>query len=80
MLKHDWTNEVQEVLRLQQEMDSRLSVPVSTQFIQQVPCQGRSEGFGDFKIGEQVIQSVKYAYGLVPPAKEEKWRQGMTAD
>jgi len=30
------------------------------------------EGFGDFKIGEKVIQTVKYAHSLVPPAKEEK--------
>jgi len=30
------------------------------------------EGFGDFNIGEQVIQTVKYARGLVPPVKEEK--------
>jgi len=38
------------------------------------------EGFRDFKMGEQVIQTVKYAYGLVPPAKEEKRWHGMTAD
>jgi hypothetical protein len=29
------------------------------------------EGFGDFKIGEQVIRTVKYADDLVLLAKEE---------
>jgi len=77
MLKHDWNSEVQEVLRLQQEMDSMLFVPISTQLIQWVPCK---EGSGDFKIGQQVIQTVKYAYGLVPPAKEGKRWHDMTAD
>jgi hypothetical protein len=38
------------------------------------------EGFGDLKIGKQVIQTVKYAHVLVPQAKAEKRRQGMTAD
>jgi hypothetical protein len=36
-------------------------------------------GFGDFKIGGQVIQSVKYAYDLVLVAKEEAVLQGMIA-
>ena len=30
------------------------------------------EGFGDFKIGGQIIQTVKYAGDLVLLAKEEK--------
>jgi len=30
------------------------------------------EGFGDFKIGGQIIQTVKYADDLVLPAKKEK--------
>jgi hypothetical protein len=30
------------------------------------------EGFGDFKIGGQIIHTVKYAYNLVLLAKEEK--------
>ena len=35
------------------------------------------EGFGDFKIGEQVIHAVKYADDLVLLAKEEKMLQDM---
>jgi hypothetical protein len=36
-------------------------------------------GFGDFKIGGQVIHNVKYAYDLVLLAKEEAVLQGMIA-
>jgi hypothetical protein len=35
------------------------------------------EGFGDFKIGGQVIHTVKYADYLVLLAREEKVLQGM---
>jgi hypothetical protein len=35
------------------------------------------EGFGDFKIGGQIIHTVKYADGLVLLAKEEKVLQDM---
>jgi len=35
------------------------------------------EGFGDFKIGGQIIQTVKYANDLVLLAKEEKVLQNM---
>jgi hypothetical protein len=35
------------------------------------------EGFGDFKIGEQAIRTVKYADDLVLLAKEETALQGM---
>jgi hypothetical protein len=35
------------------------------------------EGFGDFKIGGQIINSVKYADGLVLLAEEEKVLQDM---
>jgi len=35
------------------------------------------EGFGDFKIGGQIIHTVKYAYDLVLLAKEEKVLQDM---
>jgi hypothetical protein len=35
------------------------------------------EGFGDFKIGGQIIHSVKYADDLVLLAKEEKVLQDM---
>jgi ABC-type enterochelin transport system substrate-binding protein len=36
------------------------------------------EGFGDFKIGGQIINTVKYADELVLLAKEEKVLQDMT--
>ena len=36
------------------------------------------KGFGDFKIGGQVIHTVKYADDLVLLAKEEKVLQDMT--
>jgi hypothetical protein len=35
------------------------------------------EGFGDFKIGGQIIHNVKYAEDLVLLAKEEKVIQDM---
>ena len=35
------------------------------------------DGSGDFNIGGQIIQTVKYADGLVLTAKEEKVLQGM---
>ena len=35
------------------------------------------EGFGDFKIGGQIIRTVKYADDLVLLAKEKKVLQGM---
>jgi hypothetical protein len=35
------------------------------------------EGFGDFKIGGQVIRTVKYAEDLVLLAREENVLQGM---
>ena len=37
------------------------------------------EGFGDFRIGEQVIRTVKYADGLVLQVKEETVLQFMIA-
>jgi hypothetical protein len=35
------------------------------------------EGFGDFKIGGQVIGTVRYADDLVLPAREETVLQGV---
>ena len=37
-----------------------------------------TDGLGDFKIGGQIIQTVKYADDLVLMTKEEKVLQGMT--
>jgi hypothetical protein len=39
--------------------------------------EGALEGVGDFKIGRQIIQTVKYADDLVLLAKEEKVLQNM---
>jgi hypothetical protein len=39
---------------------------------------GSFEGFGDLKIGGQVIRTVKYADELVLLAKEEMVLQGLT--
>jgi hypothetical protein len=36
------------------------------------------KGLGDFKIGGQIIHTVKYADDLVLQAKEEKVQQDMT--
>jgi len=38
---------------------------------------GALDGFGDFKIGGQIIQTVKYADDIVIMAKEETVLQGM---
>ena len=38
------------------------------------------EGFGDFKIGGQIIHTVKYADDLVLPAKEVKVLQDMNVE
>ena len=48
-----------------------LYVTNSVQLVQQMPCQGSSGGFGDFKIEGQIIHIVKYAEVLVLMAKEE---------
>ena len=48
-----------------------LSVTNSIQIIKHLSCQRRSEGFGDFKIG-QVIHTLKYADEHVL-AKEERY-------
>jgi hypothetical protein len=47
-----------------------------TNFVQ--PQQVRYEGFGEFKIGGQIIRTVKRANDLVPPAVKETVLQGMT--
>jgi hypothetical protein len=39
--------------------------------------QERLEGFGDFKVGRQIIRTVRYAYDLVLLAKEETVLQSM---
>jgi hypothetical protein len=36
------------------------------------------EGFGDFKVGEYIIRSVKYADDLVLLAKQERVLRGIT--
>ena len=54
-----------------------LFITNSVQLVQRMPYQGALEGFGDFKIGGQVIHIVKYADDLVLLAKEEKVLQDM---
>jgi len=53
-----------------------LFVKNSVQLVQRMPYQGRCmytmEGFRDFKIGGQIIHTVKYADDLVLLAKEER--------
>ena len=53
-----------------------LFVTNSVQLIQRMPYHG-STGFGDFKIGGQIIHTVKYADDLVLLAKKEKVLQDM---
>ena len=54
-----------------------LFVTNSVQLIQRIPYQGSLEGLGDFKIGGQIIHTVKYADDLVLLAKEGKVLQDM---
>ena len=54
-----------------------LFVTNSVQLIQRMPYQGSSDGLGDFNIGGQIIQTVKYADDLVLMAKEEAVLQRM---
>jgi len=53
-----------------------LFVTNSDQLIQRIPLEAL-EGLGDFKIGGQIIHTVKYADDLVLLAKEEKVLQCM---
>jgi hypothetical protein len=55
-----------------------LFVTYSVQFIQQVPYNKALKGFGDFKIGKQVICTVQVADELVLLTEEEMVLQGMT--
>ena len=54
-----------------------LFVTNSVQLVQRIPYQGSLEGLGDFKIGGQIIHTVKYADDLVLLAKEKKVLQDM---
>jgi len=57
-----------------------LFVTNSTQLVQWIPYQDSAsalEGLEDFKIGGQVIRTVKYTDDLVLLAKEEALLQGM---
>ena len=54
-----------------------LFVTNSVQLVQRIPYQGSFQGLGDFKIGGQIIHTVKYADDLVLLAKEEKVLQDM---
>ena len=54
-----------------------LFVTNSVQLVQRMPYQGSSERFGDFNIGRQIINTLKYADDLVLLSKEEKVLQYM---
>ena len=47
------------------------------QFVQRMPYKEALDGSGDFNIGGQIIQTVKYADDLALMAKEGKVLQGM---
>jgi hypothetical protein len=49
-----------------------LFVTKFVQLLQRILTKEALEGFGDFKIGEKIIHTVKYADDLVLLAKEEK--------
>jgi hypothetical protein len=51
--------------------------PILFNFYSEYLTKEAVEGFGGFKIGEQVIRTVKYADDLVLLAKEETVLQGM---
>jgi hypothetical protein len=52
-------------------------LPILFNLCSEYSTQEALEGFGGFKIGGQVIRTVKYADGLVLLAREEKVLQGM---
>jgi hypothetical protein len=54
-----------------------LFAPILFNFYSECLTKEALEGFGDFKIGEQIIQTVKYADDLVLLAKEERVLQEM---
>ena len=54
-----------------------LFVTNSVKLVQRMPYQGSSGRVGDFKIGGQIINTLKYGDGLVLLAKEEKVLQDM---
>jgi hypothetical protein len=51
--------------------------PILFTFYSEYVTKEALEGFGDFKIGGEVIRTVKYADDLVLLAREEKVLQGM---
>jgi len=51
--------------------------PVLFNFYSECLTKEALDGLGDFNIGEQIIQTVKYADDLVLMAKEETVLQGM---
>ena len=54
-----------------------LFVTNSVQLVQQCLTKEALDGLGDFNVGGQIIQTVKYADDLVLMAKEEMVLQGM---
>jgi hypothetical protein len=58
-------------IRIGVRQGCRLS-PVLFNFYSECLAKVAVEGFGDFKIGGQIIHTLKYIDGLVLQAKEEK--------
>ena len=54
-----------------------LFVTNSVQLVKQCLTKEALDGLGDFNVGGQIIQTVKYADDLVLMAKEEMVLQGM---
>ena len=63
--------------RLEEELDSCSLLPILFNLYSECLTKEALDGLGDFNIGGQIIQTVKYADVLVLMAKEEKVLQGM---
>ena len=63
--------------RLEEELDSCSLLPILFNLYSECLTNEALDGLGDFNIGGQIIQTVKYADVLVLMAKEEKVLQGM---
>jgi hypothetical protein len=68
----------QEVCRLEEELDKDAVLsPILFNLYSECLTNEALDGLGDFKIGGQIIQTLKYADDLVLMSKEETVLQGM---
>ena len=73
VLKYDWTEGRQEVWRLEEELEKdAVCHQFCSTFTSECLTKEALEGFGDFKIWGQIIDTMKYAHNLVLLSKEEK--------